>query len=1336
MTPRRQGKAGPAPSCRWLHHVFYRETGRIRCHERYRREQPLQPGDNPEFQQLRLFFGGRRASSVPTPVSVHASGIPLLLVPSGLFLRKYLRLIEALLDGNNVRSNTSSHSAATIHPFAVVLLESAVELADHCNNAAPNERSRIMRLFERHCVGGNQTAGQDGKNGGVAMPFADLSYQHNFNEGEDEDEGMDSVDALALTLSAVEDRSRRALARAGWMLQGLGHILILTNNDTESQEVARLYKVHSSSTISRIKSLPSSLSCCSTLIDHLIVLGIVDRTEQQTFLELAKRCEEEFERQNSEKQQIEASCLLSSATAGGRVPYMSESEVSSGLVNGKYFRGKLEVTKINIREAYVSVCLPTSKKMRYYIDDAVGNFNRAFHNDTVIIEPLPEDQWGRPLGKRRLVHRTSVEEEDISDRDEQSDWMCVPSARVVKVARHGRRRYIATVPDSVISNRMGGNDTSSLVIPMDIRIPKIRLKTRLGFDRFAKKRILVEVDSWDLASNFPSGHFVETVGSVGDIDTEIACLLIEHEINLPPFSASALACLPNVDHCEPWSIPEEELAHRRDLRQSHRIFSVDPVGCVDIDDTMSARVLMNGDVEFGVHIADVCHFVPHNSALDREARCRGTTFYLVDRRFDMLPTILSSNLCSLHDNVDRLAVSVIITMSPDFDEVKSRWFGRTIIHNCAAMTYDQADNILHDRAPEDADQAPPFPLTAGAPVRTDLIPELKSDLSLLTRLARKLRRDREVDGGAIDLSSGDRGSELKFVLDKNGHPTQIMPKAEKEIHSTIAEMMILANRHVACRTYEAFPDLALLRIHQSVEENRFDELQNTLKAAGIKFDGSSNMALAKTLKAAKLDGRYFGVIDSLIQSITTRAMSEAQYICSGKNETGEAGFGHYGLGVTTYTHFTSPIRRYADVVVHRLLLAAVSNSFTSFSSRKYPSFQFKMENNDSNFSLLLPESETMSVLGASQSDGKKTKWLETDLPSDLVTESLSELALEGRSTKSTHAPNKIGNDGDRLNLDLYCTSHVVKICDRLNHMNRSAKRSSMDCQRLFLSLYFEQSIERAPAVIVSTRVNGLVVYVARYDLSAPVFLCDKDGNVQMDPSIAGLPRNSGLPPTGTFCQLKQCRLFPQGKCSLLGDRLEVSVQTRKVSFEPLDVITVQLSCNISESVGRIPPPQLNLLALGQKLDTQSSRSLVRPSSASIKQSKAISNLAEKTLVSSDEDYALDISLYKIVSSIEVVPKLAVPPRMGSNKDSSKITEREKPFPGRFIFSGFSNPDTRSAEQEAAQDAAAEASAQRRSMYTKALQVGFDESRQIERETTARMQRLAAEKRSVRRRKAN
>ena len=285
---------------------------------------------------------------------------------------------------------------------------------------------------------------------------------------------------------------------------------------------------------------------------------------------------------------------------------------------------------------------------------------------------------------------------------------------------------------------------------------------------------------------------------------------------------------------------------------------------------MHARRLPNGDIEIGVHIADVTYWMEANSPLDVEAQKRGTTFYLVDRRFDMLPTLLSSDLCSLHGDMDRLAVSTIWTFSNDLKHVKDFWYGRTVIHNCQAMTYDQAHNILHDLPPDsdkDYKKSVP-PLTAGYPVKAENINPLKEDLSILTKLARILRKDRELVGGAVDLSSGDQGNELKFSLDENNIPVKVTPKKQQEIHHTIAELMILANSWVARTIVDRFPESALLRIHRSVDESRFQDLKEVLNAGRISFDGRSNMKLAESLK--KAETKTSSTVTALFQSLATR----------------------------------------------------------------------------------------------------------------------------------------------------------------------------------------------------------------------------------------------------------------------------------------------------------------------------------------------------------------------------------------------------------------------------------------------------------------------------------
>eukprot|EP00980_Cylindrotheca_fusiformis_P004117 scaffold894_cov153-Cylindrotheca_fusiformis.AAC.13 len=339
------------------------------------------------------------------------------------------------------------------------------------------------------------------------------------------------------------------------------------------------------------------------------------------------------------------------------------------------------------------------------------------------------------------------------------------------------------------------------------------------------------------------------------------------------------------------------------------------------------------------------------------------------------------------------------------------------------MTYDQAHNIIHDKPPDDEQKPLPPPLTAGAPVDPSNISDLKRDLTILTKLARKLRQDREEIGGAVDLSSGDQGSELKFTLDKNNTPTQVAAKKQLEIHNTIAELMILSNTWVAKNIWERSPDSALLRIHRSVEESRFDDLKELLDAGKISFDGKDNRALAHSLREAEGATKSNSEMKALFQSLATRAMSEAQYVCTG--QVGEKSLSHYGLGLEKYTHFTSPIRRYADVVVHKQLLASETHSS-----------QGTKPGNGSNSILpdLIPESKTISILA-----GEGIIQAEHEAVDEVVEESaISEMktadSMNGKNT--TDGMETLQHD---LGPSKYLPAEVSRICDILNRQNRMAK---------------------------------------------------------------------------------------------------------------------------------------------------------------------------------------------------------------------------------------------------------------------------------------------------------
>ena len=211
---------------------------------------------------------------------------------------------------------------------------------------------------------------------------------------------------------------------------------------------------------------------------------------------------------------------------------------------------------------------------------------------------------------------------------------------------------MVTFPSREECQSQGRNAQKILVTPWDYRIPKIRISTQQA-EALQEYRVVVRIDSWESTSVYPNGHFVRVLGRIGDLEGEIAAILVENSITVAPFSEIQMNEMPVSSSKNPWKVNPEEEKKRLNLRDTHLIFSIDPKGCEDVDDALSVRTLPNGNLELGVHIADVTYFVAANSYTDIEARARATTYYLADRRYDMLPSVLSADICSLLSGVDR-----------------------------------------------------------------------------------------------------------------------------------------------------------------------------------------------------------------------------------------------------------------------------------------------------------------------------------------------------------------------------------------------------------------------------------------------------------------------------------------------------------------------------------------------------------------------------------------------------------------------------------------------------------------------------------------------------------
>ena len=578
------------------------------------------------------------------------------------------------------------------------------------------------------------------------------------------------------------------------------------------------------------------------------------------------------------------------------------SAIQSGVKNGRYLQGVFQGSRENYLEGFVRV----EGMERSVFLQGLPSLNRAVHGDVVAVEMLLECDWSAPSGVvTKIAEPVSAEEEDAKEEEEignstelkkvsNGDKLSQsqqPTGRVVGIIKRNWRAYCGTLLPLAHSASMSSTRRHTFV-PSERSIPRVRIETRQA-ESLLGKRILINIDSWPRSSRFPHGHFVRVLGEIGDRETETEVLLLEHDVPHQSFSATVLADLPAM----PWRITDDDFKTRQDLRHLD-ICSVDPPGCTDIDDALHCRELANGNLEVGVHIADVSHFIRPGTALDREAANRGTTVYLADKRIDMVPELLSSNLCSLRGGEERFAFSVIWELTPHADIISTR-FCKSVIRSRAALTYAEAQMRIDDTS------------------KTDTV---TASLRHLNRLAKILKQSR-IDKGALTLAS----PEVRFEVDSETHdPIDLQMKTLQETNSLVEEFMLLANISVAKHIFQEFPHCALLRRHPSPPLSNYEILIKAGKCKGVDIAVESAKALASSLDKAVLKGEpYF---NTMLRIMATRCMMQALYFCSGTIPRDE--FHHYGLATPIYTHFTSPIRRYSDLMVHRLLAVSIQADST------------------------------------------------------------------------------------------------------------------------------------------------------------------------------------------------------------------------------------------------------------------------------------------------------------------------------------------------------------------------------------------------------------------------
>jgi ribonuclease R len=485
----------------------------------------------------------------------------------------------------------------------------------------------------------------------------------------------------------------------------------------------------------------------------------------------------------------------------------------------------------------------------------------------VAIEDREEDILIEPQNLNHALHGDEVEIALLPKQDNERQ-----SGKVLKVLRQAKTTFVGTIVEHAGRFFLAPDDRRMYA---DIFLPDATAEQ-------VQMKALVRIVRWQKNEQLPTGEVLEVIGKKGEHETEIQSIILAGNIEqkFPPRVEKEAEEI----QANEKPIPEPEIAGRRDMRTTPTC-TIDPKDAKDFDDALSIVFNDDGTYEIGVHIADVSHYVRVGSELDKEARKRATSVYLVDRTIPMLPEVLSNDLCSLNPNEDKLAFSAVFVMN-DKAEVLSRWFGRTVIRSQRRFTYEDAQNVLNTGSGE-----------------------MVRELETFNRLA-KVMRQQKMAKGAIDFDQ----EEIRFELDEHGAVVKVYKKERLDTHKLVEEFMLLANREVAEFIHKAHlkagRGMSLYRIHETPNPEKVQELLIYLKALGHpvpeRVENIDSEIINRILTS--VTGKPE---EALVKTATIRTMAKAVY--STQN------IGHFGLAFEFYTHFTSPIRRYPDLVVHRVL---------------------------------------------------------------------------------------------------------------------------------------------------------------------------------------------------------------------------------------------------------------------------------------------------------------------------------------------------------------------------------------------------------------------------------
>ena len=502
-----------------------------------------------------------------------------------------------------------------------------------------------------------------------------------------------------------------------------------------------------------------------------------------------------------------------------------------------------------------------------YYEGIVDNVNSKFAY--VMVSELADDIWVKSKELNLAVHGDTVSVQIIGAANTSHR----AEGRVIEVVKRAKIEFVGRLE---VSQKFGFVVPDSRNIFFDVMVFPQKYKGAVHNDK-----VIVTIDKWhDAANKSPSGKVTQILGQAGENDAEIHSIMAEYGL---PFKFSEK--VEQAADSIPVEIPSEELTYRRDFRDV-TTFTIDPHDAKDFDDALSLKKLENGHYEIGIHIADVAHYVTSDSLLEKEAYERATSVYLVDRTIPMLPEKLSNGLCSLRPHEEKLTFSAVFEISGE-GEVFSKWFGRTMIYSDRRFSYEEAQALIEGNE--------------GA---------FKDEVVLLNQIAQKIRKER-FQHGAVNFET----IEVKFRLDEKGKPLEVIPKERKEAHKMIEEFMLLANKEVATFIFNKKnghqPEGSatfVYRTHNDPDPEKLDNFSKFASRFGHKLLTTGRISKNLNQLLEDIQGKPE---QNVLESIAIRSMAKARYSTDPK--------GHFGLAFDHYTHFTSTIRRYPDVMVHRLL---------------------------------------------------------------------------------------------------------------------------------------------------------------------------------------------------------------------------------------------------------------------------------------------------------------------------------------------------------------------------------------------------------------------------------